>query len=95
MQQSPERSARTRGPGVSHSQRKLLIFQIDISISFEICSNSLILFFIATSRSTSPSSRLHGAYGTYSNHKSLTSAKKKSSGIPRSLASSRETSPTR
>ncbi|XP_026473636.1 CLIP-associating protein isoform X3 [Ctenocephalides felis] len=69
MQQSPERSARTRGPGVSHSQ--------------------------PTSRSTSPSSRLHGAYGTYSNHKSLTSAKKKSSGIPRSLASSRETSPTR
>uniref|UniRef100_A0A6M2DJN9 Putative microtubule associated-protein orbit n=1 Tax=Xenopsylla cheopis TaxID=163159 RepID=A0A6M2DJN9_XENCH len=69
LQQSPERSARSRGPGVSHSQ--------------------------PTSRSTSPSSRLHGAYGTYSIHKPVTSAKKKGSGIPRSLASSRETSPTR
>lgn len=51
--------------------------------------------FIATSRSTSPSSRLQ--YGTYAGtyRPTGTVPKKASTGIPRSLANSRETSPSR
>lgn len=48
-----------------------------------------------TSRSTSPSSRLRDNFGIPSIYKQTGTVPKKTSGIPRSLANSRETSPTR
>uniref|UniRef100_A0A336M1C0 CSON009687 protein n=1 Tax=Culicoides sonorensis TaxID=179676 RepID=A0A336M1C0_CULSO len=48
-----------------------------------------------TSRSTSPSSRLHSVHSVYTAYRQTGAIPKKSSGIPRSLANSRETSPTR
>uniref|UniRef100_A0A1L8E5Z7 Putative microtubule associated-protein orbit n=2 Tax=Nyssomyia neivai TaxID=330878 RepID=A0A1L8E5Z7_9DIPT len=48
-----------------------------------------------TSRSTSPSSRLKEPYATYTTYRQTGTVPKKASGIPRSLANSRETSPTR
>ncbi|XP_059614674.1 CLIP-associating protein isoform X4 [Phlebotomus argentipes] len=48
-----------------------------------------------TSRSTSPSSRLKEPYATYATYRQTGTVPKKASGIPRSLANSRETSPTR
>ncbi|XP_053689926.1 CLIP-associating protein isoform X2 [Sabethes cyaneus] len=48
-----------------------------------------------TSRSTSPSSKLRDTYGIPSLYKQTGTVPKKASGIPRSLANSRETSPTR
>ncbi|XP_055690824.1 CLIP-associating protein isoform X2 [Lutzomyia longipalpis] len=48
-----------------------------------------------TSRSTSPSSRLKEPYSTYTTYRQTGTVPKKASGIPRSLANSRETSPTR
>ncbi|GAB0096245.1 CLIP-associating protein [Sergentomyia squamirostris] len=48
-----------------------------------------------TSRSTSPSSRLKEPYSTYATYRQTGTVPKKASGIPRSLANSRETSPTR
>ncbi|XP_063699952.1 CLIP-associating protein isoform X4 [Culicoides brevitarsis] len=48
-----------------------------------------------TSRSTSPSSRLHSVHSVYSAYRQTGAIPKKTSGIPRSLANSRETSPTR
>uniref|UniRef100_A0A6B2EFM1 Putative microtubule associated-protein orbit n=1 Tax=Phlebotomus kandelakii TaxID=1109342 RepID=A0A6B2EFM1_9DIPT len=48
-----------------------------------------------TSRSTSPSSRLKEPYSTYATCRQTGTVPKKASGIPRSLANSRETSPTR
>lgn len=48
-----------------------------------------------TSRSTSPSSRLRDANPYYYPHRQTGTVPKKTSGIPRSLANSRETSPTR
>lgn len=48
-----------------------------------------------TSRSTSPSSKLRDNFGIPSIYKQTGTVPKKSSGIPRSLANSRETSPTR
>lgn len=48
-----------------------------------------------TSRSTSPSSKLRDNFGIPSIYKQTGTIPKKSSGIPRSLANSRETSPTR
>lgn len=48
-----------------------------------------------TSRSTSPSSRQRDAYNSYGFRGTGTIPKKAASGIPRSLANSRETSPTR
>uniref|UniRef100_W4VRQ5 Putative microtubule associated-protein orbit n=1 Tax=Corethrella appendiculata TaxID=1370023 RepID=W4VRQ5_9DIPT len=48
-----------------------------------------------TSRSTSPSNRLRENFSTYSAYRQTGTVPKKSSGIPRSLANSRETSPTR
>lgn len=49
----------------------------------------------AASRSTSPSSRAYSAYSAYSAYRQTGTIPKKKSGIPRSLAGSRETSPTR
>ncbi|XP_055592282.1 CLIP-associating protein isoform X6 [Uranotaenia lowii] len=48
-----------------------------------------------TSRSTSPSSKLRENFGISSIYKQTGTVPKKATGIPRSLASSRETSPTR
>ncbi|XP_058466866.1 CLIP-associating protein isoform X3 [Malaya genurostris] len=48
-----------------------------------------------TSRSTSPSSKLRDNFGIPSLYKQTGTVPKKTSGIPRSLANSRETSPTR
>uniref|UniRef100_A0A1Q3FXH6 Putative microtubule associated-protein orbit n=1 Tax=Culex tarsalis TaxID=7177 RepID=A0A1Q3FXH6_CULTA len=48
-----------------------------------------------TSRSTSPSNKLRDNFGIPSIYKQTGTIPKKSSGIPRSLANSRETSPTR
>ncbi|XP_055538196.1 CLIP-associating protein isoform X9 [Wyeomyia smithii] len=48
-----------------------------------------------TSRSTSPSSKLRDTYGIPSLYRQTGTVPKKVSGIPRSLANSRETSPTR
>ncbi|XP_055708280.1 CLIP-associating protein isoform X2 [Phlebotomus papatasi] len=48
-----------------------------------------------TSRSTSPSSRLKEPYVGYATYRQTGTVPKKASGIPRSLANSRETSPTR
>ncbi|XP_055625223.1 CLIP-associating protein isoform X5 [Toxorhynchites rutilus septentrionalis] len=48
-----------------------------------------------TSRSTSPSNKLRDNFGIPSVYKQTGTVPKKSSGIPRSLANSRETSPTR
>lgn len=48
-----------------------------------------------TSRSTSPSSRSRDNYGSYSAYRQTGTVPKKSTGIPRSLANSRETSPNR
>lgn len=86
---SPERQIRSRSSGVSQSQRELNKFG-------RRCAFELILTFSfsASSRSTSPSSRLHHYVpGTYSR---ITGAvPKRATGIPRSLAGSRETSPSR
>lgn len=57
--------------------------------------NCVSLYFAATSRSTSPSSRLHSVHSVYSAYRQTGAIPKKTSGIPRSLANSRETSPTR
>lgn len=52
------------------------------------------MLFVATSRSTSPSSRLYS--GQYqSAYRQTGTVPKRTPGIPRSLANSRETSPTR
>ncbi|XP_037906156.1 CLIP-associating protein isoform X9 [Hermetia illucens] len=47
------------------------------------------------SRSTSPSAKLREMYGSYTSYRQTGTVPKKTSGIPRSLANSRETSPTR
>lgn len=50
---------------------------------------------LATSRSTSPSSRLRDNYPQFSGYRQTGTVPKKNTGIPRSLANSRETSPSR
>lgn len=60
-----------------------------------VASVSHSLFFPASSRSTSPSSRLHHYTPGYSAYRQTGTVPKKSTGIPRSLANSRETSPSR
>lgn len=57
-------------------------------------SNNIFIH-VATSRSTSPSSRLRDNYPQYSVYRQTGTVPKKNTGIPRSLANSRETSPNR
>lgn len=55
----------------------------------------MIILLLASSRSTSPSSRLHHYSPGYSAYRQTGTVPKKTTGIPRSLANSRETSPSR
>lgn len=89
-QASPERQVRSRQAGVSQSQRKAAIRNALSEAQLKI------IFFLASSRSTSPSSRLHHYTPGYSVYRQTgTVPKKTTTGIPRSLANSRETSPSR
>lgn len=88
QQASPEHRSASRRAGVSQSQRKRFLACVPV----KICK-CLDLCVSAASRSTSPSSRSN--YGTYSAYRQTGTIPKKKSGIPRSLANSRETSPTR
>lgn len=65
---------------------------LPISTISNIFKFYLKFIFTATSRSTSPSSRIQSVYTAY---RQTGAIPKKTSGIPRSLANSREASPTR